>query len=63
MELSESEADAAIRQFTKNYTNMNKAQKDAHAHYANAEEAFERVIDSLLQLPTSTPVDPKCLWG
>lgn len=40
-----------------------KTQRDAaNAGYANADEAFERFIDGLVQLPAGSPVDPNCSW-
>jgi hypothetical protein len=38
--------------------------KEANAGYANAEEAFERFIDSVLQRPLAEPgqPDPNCSW-
>lgn len=34
-------------------------QRDGHA---NEEEAFERLIDGVLQLPLGSQVDPNCSW-
>jgi hypothetical protein len=36
--------------------------KAANAAHANEEEAFERFIDSLVQLPAQRPRDPNCSW-
>jgi hypothetical protein len=45
-----------------NKLDAQQRRKAANAGHANEEEAFERVLDSILQLPASAPIDPNCSW-
>lgn len=36
--------------------------KDANAGHANADEAFERLLDSILALPEGSVKSPVCSW-